>query len=61
MGKTFREGHDYPTDFGFTGSAGKSVVRQHIRNPRQQAAVMAAEKAQQPLAAPAVAPQRPKG
>lgn len=57
MGKTLKYGsHDYPSDFGFTGSAGKSVVRQHVRGPRQQRPAPP----ELPLA-PAPAPQRPKG
>jgi len=35
MGKTYREGHDFPEDFGFTGSAGKTQVRSHFRKMRE--------------------------
>ena len=44
MGKSFKEGHEFPAEFGFTGSAGKSPVRPHMRNPRQAVAAAIAEK-----------------
>ena len=37
MGKTFKDGHDFPAEFGFTGSSGTRVpVRTHVRATPQK-------------------------